>query len=472
MAAETMFHDSYLGQLANYLGATEPALRLLLSILIGYPLALVHRYTLYGKGSTLQHIFFIVSGLSIGYFNYGTEVLHSTASVLVVYAILVLAGGTAASVLLVFTFSMGYLLMGYYMTGTETYDIKWSMPQCVLTLRLIGLAFDVYDGRKPIEQLSVEQKKTALDRIPTLLEVAGHTYFPASFLVGPQFPMRRYLNFVTGQFKESLNESGLPSCLYAALKRGSLGFVYLGIYQLGTSFLPDSYLLSQTYDILPFWKKCIFLGLWGKITLYKYISCWLISEGVCISTGLTYNGKSKEGEALWDGCANVKLRVFEGASKFGHYITSFNINTNHWVAQYIYKRLKFLGNRYLSQASALLFLAIWHGLHSGYYMCFFMEFVVIKLEKDVENMLLKNENLRTFLEQSWMVPVIWIILKLYTWVFMGYCLVPFALLSFPRWWQVYKSVYFIGHIVFALWPFYYPAVKLLLSSKSLKRHSE
>ncbi|XP_066996784.2 lysophospholipid acyltransferase 5 isoform X2 [Anabrus simplex] len=419
MAAETMFHDSYLGQLANYLGATEPALRLLLSILIGYPLALVHRYTLYGKGSTLQHIFFIVSGLSIGYFNYGTEVLHSTASVLVVYAILVLAGGTAASVLLVFTFSMGYLLMGYYMTGTETYDIKWSMPQCVLTLRLIGLAFDVYDGRKPI-----------------------------------------------------LNESGLPSCLYAALKRGSLGFVYLGIYQLGTSFLPDSYLLSQTYDILPFWKKCIFLGLWGKITLYKYISCWLISEGVCISTGLTYNGKSKEGEALWDGCANVKLRVFEGASKFGHYITSFNINTNHWVAQYIYKRLKFLGNRYLSQASALLFLAIWHGLHSGYYMCFFMEFVVIKLEKDVENMLLKNENLRTFLEQSWMVPVIWIILKLYTWVFMGYCLVPFALLSFPRWWQVYKSVYFIGHIVFALWPFYYPAVKLLLSSKSLKRHSE
>jgi len=34
------------------------------------------------------------------------------------------------------------------MTGTETYDIKWSMPQCVLTLRLIGLAFDLFDGKK------------------------------------------------------------------------------------------------------------------------------------------------------------------------------------------------------------------------------------------------------------------------------------------------------------------------------------
>jgi lysophospholipid acyltransferase 5 len=39
-------------------------------------------------------------------------------------------------------------MAGYYMTGTETYDIKWSMPQCVLTLRLIGLAFDLFDGKK------------------------------------------------------------------------------------------------------------------------------------------------------------------------------------------------------------------------------------------------------------------------------------------------------------------------------------
>lgn len=37
---------------------------------------------------------------------------------------------------------------GYYMTGTDTYDIKWSMPHCVLTLRLIALTYDVYDGRK------------------------------------------------------------------------------------------------------------------------------------------------------------------------------------------------------------------------------------------------------------------------------------------------------------------------------------
>lgn len=51
--------------------------------------------------------------------------------------------------------------------------------------------------------------------------------------------------------------------------------------------------------------------------------------------------------------------------------------------RYVYKRLKFLNNRYVSQVSALVFLAVWHGLHSGYYACFFMEFVVMNFERDV-----------------------------------------------------------------------------------------
>jgi len=34
---------------------------------------------------------------------------------------------------------------------TESYTIKWTTPHCVLTLRLIGLVWDVYDGRtKPV----------------------------------------------------------------------------------------------------------------------------------------------------------------------------------------------------------------------------------------------------------------------------------------------------------------------------------
>lgn len=51
--------------------------------------------------------------------------------------------------------------------------------------------------------------------------------------------------------------------------------------------------------------------------------------------------------------------------------------------RYIFKRLKFLGNKDISQATTLFFLAIWHGLFSGYFMNFFLEFPIIKFEREV-----------------------------------------------------------------------------------------
>merc|ERR1719339_279455 len=49
---------------------------------------------------------------------------------------------------------------------------------------------------------------------------------------------------------------------------------------------------------------------------------------------------------------------------------------------YIFKRLKFLNNRMVSQTATLAFLAVWHGWHDGYYVTFFNEFIVISFEKD------------------------------------------------------------------------------------------
>lgn len=37
----------------------------------GLPIALFHRYTLYGKSPILQHLFFSISGILICYWNYG-----------------------------------------------------------------------------------------------------------------------------------------------------------------------------------------------------------------------------------------------------------------------------------------------------------------------------------------------------------------------------------------------------------------
>ncbi len=51
--------------------------------------------------------------------------------------------------------------------------------------------------------------------------------------------------------------------------------------------------------------------------------------------------------------------------------------------RYVFKRLKFLGNKDVSQGTTLLFLALWHGLHSGYFMCFLLEFLIVTFERSV-----------------------------------------------------------------------------------------
>lgn len=118
-------------------------------------------------------------------------------------------------------FNMTYLLFGYYTTATETYDITWTMPHCVLTLKLIGLAFDISDGQRPETELSASQKKACVKTKPSLLEVAAFTYFPASFLVGPQFSFRRYLNFINKEFDK------YDGYLSAGAKRAVVGMCYL-----------------------------------------------------------------------------------------------------------------------------------------------------------------------------------------------------------------------------------------------------
>src|SRR6266542_2719951 len=72
---------------------------------------------------------------------------------------------------------------------------------------------------------------------------------------------------------------------------------------------------------------------------------------------------------------------FEFATSLNQIVGSFNTNTNLWTKIYIFKRLIFLGNKNLSSLGALSFLALWHGVYSGYFICFSLEFVDIETER-------------------------------------------------------------------------------------------
>lgn len=178
-------------------------------------------------------------------------------------------------------------------------------------------------------------------------------------------------------------------------------------------------------------------------------------------TGLTFVSV-KDGKEDWSGCANINLYLFENCSRFQDYISSFNINTNHWVAEYVFKRLKFLNNRHISHGATLLFLAVWHGFHSGYYMCFLMEFIVMNFEKEIETIFKRNESFMRFCSTAPISWIVFVLLKIYTIVGMGWSLVPFVLFDVEKWWYIFGTVRMFGFILFVPWPLYGMILRTLL----------
>ncbi|KAB0397231.1 hypothetical protein E2I00_015123, partial [Balaenoptera physalus] len=359
-----------------------------------YPLALFYRHYLFYKDSYLIHLFHTFTGLSIAYYNFGNQLYHSLLCVVLQFLILRLMGRTVTAVLTTFCFQMAYLLAGYYYTATGNYDIKWTMPHCVLTLKLIGLAIDYYDGGKDQKSLSSEQQKYAIRHVPSLLEVAGFSYFYGAFLVGPQFSVNHYMKLVQGQLTDLPGK--IPNSTVPALRRLSLGLIYLVGYTLLSQYITEDYLLTDDYENHSFWFRCLYMLVWGKVVLYKYVACWLVT---------------------------------------------------------------FLGNKQLSQGLSLLFLSLWHGLHSGYLICFQMEFLIVIVERQAASLIQDSPALSSLASIRVLQPLYYLVQQTIHWLFMGYSMTAFCLFTWDKWLKVYKSVYFLGHVFFLSLLFILPYVR-------------
>uniref|UniRef100_A0A1L8D692 Lysophospholipid acyltransferase 5 n=1 Tax=Plutella xylostella TaxID=51655 RepID=A0A1L8D692_PLUXY len=453
--------------IASAIGATDPAIKLFLSILMGYPLAIVYHKHI-RQNPEWRNPYFIITGLDMAWYNFGPTLYHNMIPVVVIYLTSVFLGPGKINCIITFVFNMTYLLAGYIGTESEDYDITWTMPHCVLTLKLIALSFDLWDGEKMKngKELSANNKKTALVNVPSFAEMVGFVYFPSCFLVGPIFSFKRYHDFITDKFPLDKNPAEYEG---QAMTKMIQGLAYVIAHQVGVGVFNARYRQSAEFWEASIFSRHVYCGLWAHFVLYKYISCWLLTEASCIRFGLSYNGV-KNSEDTWDGCNNIRLMRFETATKFHHYIESFNCNTNHFAAEYIYKRLKFLGNREASQFFTLLFLAVWHGTRSGYYVTFLNEFLIIFMEKELEPIISRTEIYHKVWDNTAGKYILYALLKLYTIVYMGWSLVPFDLKVYNKWMGVYASLYFSGFLLFIPWAFAYkPLLKYGIKALNIRR---
>ena len=84
-------------------------------------------------------------------------------------------------------------------------------------------------------------------------------------------------------------------------------------------------------------------------------------QGAAIITGLGFTGYNEEGKTLWDGAANIRVLNIEFAENFKMLLDSWNMKTNVWLRECIYKRVTKKGAKPGFKSSMMTFTvsAIW-----------------------------------------------------------------------------------------------------------------
>ena len=313
---------SWVGSLSQKMGWEEITLRYLLGVVIANVAAFVYNLTWLKRSPfETQNVYFIITGMFISYWTFGIQCVgHHLTCILVNYVVLKLFGGSLYTASFLFLFQFGYLCVGYLMNNmTAEYALNWTMPHCVLCLKLIGLAIDVYDGSK-----HCHDNKEFLKNVPGLLEMIGHAFFPTTYSVGPQHSMMKYRNFIRRNVVGGLM---MGSKLYA-FQRFLFAVLFMVLHVTLTNTVSTDYITSEEFQELPYLKMNCYLAISFYGYILRYISLWLLAEVGSILTGFSYVGTKSNATLDWSGGANVDIRLWITSTNFRQYWKSWNIATN------------------------------------------------------------------------------------------------------------------------------------------------
>ncbi|KAI3641463.1 hypothetical protein MIR68_000593 [Amoeboaphelidium protococcarum] len=500
-------------RLANAVGASEEALRLMVGILLSIVISFVwfkvfiqarnQLQPLHRSQLGVQHLVNISIGLWLAWFLYGADFIHFPIAITGCWSILYLTPSKRAYFghVSVCIFIMAYLLVSYYFySSVEDYSVDFTTSFCVLTLRLIGFSFDCLDGvrlnakngqkqngaqingKVDSTQSTVSYQSTAgaavsqrpvngkqktiwdnveLTEMPSLVETLSYCMFFNGFIVGPQLPFKAFIDYMTLD-KFSVTESDGKSKVRApnsinsyALRCFIYGVLYIGLQQALSPMFPSLYMATKAFANENVLMKCFHIIMAGRICLMKYLGVWLLNETGCVLSGLSFNGYAKSESqspvAKWDGLVNVDPFVFETLTCLNNVVQSFNINTNLWSKNYVFKRLKFLNSKNASALGTLQFLAIWHGFAFGYFGAFGLEFLDMESERIVRKWL---SPVHRAVYQNASTPAMVryitnVVMHLATWVFNGIGVVTFDLLTYGRVTAFWRSTWYLNHILVA-----------------------
>ena len=358
-------------------------------IFLAFPLLLVYRQWIRTTSLFSQHLYFAITGIAAGCWALGIQsVSHHLFCIFVNFSVLKAFRGNVYSTAFLFTFQLGYYFFGCMVNAS---GFEWN-THCILCLRLISHAMDTYDGTKHKDQLSKDQLALQLEHPLSLIETLSHCFFVGSYFTGPQH------SFAT--FKASMERNqrngDLTGSSGQALKLFLQGVGFAAINLAGNMYFPITYLTGTDFGEhgLIMARMIAYVCSIGEMT--KFGAAFLLPESACVLAGMTYNGTDATGSIDWSGLKTMDLKKHFFGTSLTESVKSSNLTSNKWFKLYIFKRLRFLGNKTLSKCLTMLFIAVWHGHYFGYWWYFSYILVGMVVEEDVKDLVAKSSTLKAW----------------------------------------------------------------------------
>ncbi|EPQ28369.1 uncharacterized protein PFL1_04196 [Pseudozyma flocculosa PF-1] len=469
-----MFNSAF-QSLADAAGAPVDYIKLFVCLLASFPLSTVyarlpspnakHLYSL-----VVSTIFFVpILELRWGFFQL-------VATSLVTYFICLNRIGGRKMGWLVFGLQMGHLTCNhiYRQFGNiPLTTIEITSMQMVSTMNLTTFAWDCFDGQiRTADECDESQKKTRITQMPSLLEFLGYIFYAPGVLIGPSTRFADYRAWSNGSLfaspkgKEKANEDGQrlpPGRIAAACQELAIGLGFMAIYSTIAPGYGYERLIGADggFDGYKWYQRILYVQAAGFMARTKYYGIWSLTNGACVMSGLGYYGiDPATGKTKWNRCRNVDIASIEFANNWKELLDAWNMNTNVWLRNNVYKRIARPGKKpgFKSTMTTFLTSAFWHGLAPGYYLSFFlagfMQSAARTLRKHLRPMVFKdarapNPTFSTL--GSYTVPQLLFCAVSVAGVqlTLNYAVAPFMLLDFGASIRGWKSVYFYGHLLTA-----------------------
>jgi len=379
-------------------GAAPDEVKLLTSFLLSYPLAgLLKRIPDDKPWAKNAFNIFIAVFYLIGLFDLWSGLAVVVFQSVGTYAIAANITGPYMP-WVSFVFNMGYMSIShiYRQIAADPSKVDITGAQMVLVMKLTAFAWNVFDGTLPEDTLDAYQKDRRLTQLPGFVDFAGFVAFFPSFMIGPAFDYAEYDRWLkTSMFdlppgvdaakapatrgKRRIPRSGTPAMFKAGEGIGwIIAFLFFSPVYTTSFMLGDQY---KTYNLV---RKIFILYMFNFTVRMKYYGVWSLTEGACILSGIGFKGiDPKTGKAEWDRLTNIRPFGVELAQNSHAYLGNWNINTNHWLRNYIYLRVTPKGKKPGFRATMATFVtsAFWHGFYPGYYLSFVLGSFVQNMAK-------------------------------------------------------------------------------------------